>query len=112
MRRVLVDKDGLVINAIEIEEGSSWSPPEGHTLLTSVKSKGIDIGDTWDGIKVTKPVAVILSLIPDPAIAISSAAADVVTEIDKAFTARSSKLTDAEKTAMKDKISKLITSQR
>lgn len=45
---------------------------------------------------------------PDPAIAIAAAAADVVTEIDKAFTARSTKLTDTEKTAMRDKVVTLI----
>ena len=111
MRKVLVNKDGLVVNAIEIEDGANWQPPKEHTLLTATKSKGIDIGDTWDGLKVTKPVAVILPLTPDPAIAVSSAAADVVAEIDKAFATRSTKLTDVEKSAMKDKISKLITSR-
>jgi len=109
-RRALVrQSDGLVINAIELEEGSNWSPPIGHILLDATISQRTDIGDTWDGLKVTKPVAVI---VPDPAIAISNAVADVVVEIDKAFSARTSKLTDVEKTAMKDKISKLITTRR
>jgi len=109
-RRALVrQSDGLVINVIELEEGANWSPPTGYILLDATISQTTDIGDTWDGLKVTKPVAVILPLTPDPAIAISSAAADVVAEIDKAFATRSSKLTDVEKTAMKDKIKKLVT---
>ena len=45
---------------------------------------------------------------PDPVIAIAVAAADLVMEIDKAFTARSTKLTDTEKAGMKDKVVALI----
>jgi hypothetical protein len=45
MRKVLVDKDGLVINAIEIEDGADWQPPEGHRLLSKQDSDLADIGD-------------------------------------------------------------------
>ena len=45
---------------------------------------------------------------PDPTIAIAAAASDVVTEIDKAFTARSTKLSDAEKVNMRDRVVALI----
>lgn len=45
---------------------------------------------------------------PDPAIAIAIAASDLVAEIDKAFTARSTTLTSTERAAMRDKVVALI----
>lgn len=60
MRKVLVDKNGLVVNAIEIGEEANWTPPEGCSLLSLARSKQADIGDTWDGNKIVKAV------IPEP----------------------------------------------
>ncbi len=108
MRKVVVDKDGKVVNAIEIEEGVEIPLPDGHSLLSETASKGADIGDSWNGASITKPVIIQEPTPPDLSIAITAAAMDVVTEIDKAFTARATKLSDTEKTNMRDKVVNLI----
>lgn len=64
MRKAVVDKTGLVINAIEIEEGSKWQPPEGCYLLDEKISETANIGDTWDGTKIIK------ALKPTPSVVI------------------------------------------
>ena len=57
MRKVLVRKDdGLVVNAIEIEEDANWKPTDRHYLLNKKNSDLCEIGDTWDGKKAIKPI--------------------------------------------------------
>ncbi len=58
MRKVLVNKDGLVVNAIEIEEGADYTPPEGHTLFSEKISEVADIGDFLKDNVLTKPAFV------------------------------------------------------
>jgi hypothetical protein len=50
MRKAVV-KDGVVVNVIEWEEGSTWKPPEGAVLLDALNA---NVGDVWDG-KQFKP---------------------------------------------------------
>lgn len=58
MRKVVVNKEGLIINAIEIEENANWKPPEDCLLLPEVASRTCDIGDTWNKAtrRVLKPI--------------------------------------------------------
>lgn len=104
MRKILFDiTTGLVINVVEIEDGANWQPPAGYAVVDA----GLGgIGDTWDGVKFVKPPE--LTPPPDPAIAIAAAVSDVVAEIDKAFTVRTTRLTDTEKNTMRDKMVTLI----
>ncbi len=57
MRKAVVRQaDGLVLNAIEIEDGAKWPVPDGCALVLAPDSGGP--GDTWDGTKfVSPPVA-------------------------------------------------------
>lgn len=104
MRKALIKQpSGLVVNVIEIEDGATWQPPVGHTLIDAATTGSP--GDTWDGAQFISPIVLLL---PDPAIAISAAAADVVTEIDKAFTVRATPLAAEEKAGMRDKVVALI----
>ena len=53
MKRALIEtSSGLVVNWIEIEEGSQWEAPEGHHLHAT---DGGGIGDTWDGLQFISP---------------------------------------------------------
>jgi len=54
MRKVLVNKDGLAINAIEIEDGANWTPPDGCKLLDKSSSDKMNIGDTLIGNNIVK----------------------------------------------------------
>ncbi len=42
-KSVVEESTGLVINVIEIKDGSKWTPPEGCVLMV-----GGEIGDTWN----------------------------------------------------------------
>tara|TARA_Y100000310_G_scaffold343856_1_gene453522 strand:+ start:2936 stop:3187 length:252 start_codon:yes stop_codon:yes gene_type:complete len=49
MRKALINKDGEVVNVININNDSVWKHPKEHRLLTEEQSRGANIGDTWDG---------------------------------------------------------------
>ena len=44
-------RDGIVINVVSWDGVSEWSPPIGCEL---VRHDEVDIGDLWDGCKLTK----------------------------------------------------------
>ena len=58
MRHAVI-KDGFVVNVIELEPGSKWTPPEGHSV---VRDDECQIGDTYDG-TFTR-----INMIPEPII--------------------------------------------
>ena len=73
MKRALIrEEDGLVLNVIEIEKDSDWTPPEGHILLSKADSKRANPGDTWDGEQIIPQPK------PDPA----EEPRDLASEID------------------------------
>jgi hypothetical protein len=43
-KSIIRQSDGLVINRIEYDSKSNWTPPDGHILTDDGK-----IGQTWDG---------------------------------------------------------------
>lgn len=96
-----------------VAEGNFSVPAEAHRdqIATGWGLAPLDIEvvdspfDVRTGTLIRGPV---IAPPPDPAIAIDAAAADVVAEIDKAFTARTTALTDAEKAGMKGKVIALI----
>jgi len=49
MRKALVNKAGLIVNVIEIEEETDWKPPKGWKLLSEEQSATANPGDSWDG---------------------------------------------------------------
>lgn len=51
-KAVIREADGFVENVIEIEEESTWQPPENCYLIDA---DGGSPGDTWDGEKFVKP---------------------------------------------------------
>ncbi len=53
MRKALIDETGLVVNVIEIQNNSSYLPPEGHKLVASTIA---GVGDTYASKKFTKAV--------------------------------------------------------
>tara|TARA_Y100000310_G_C20334427_1_gene646796 strand:- start:78 stop:296 length:219 start_codon:yes stop_codon:yes gene_type:complete len=55
MRKAVVDRNGVVANAIEIEDGASWTPPKGAKLLNKSQSDQADIGDKVVGSTLIKP---------------------------------------------------------
>lgn len=53
MRRALIEAaTGKVLNVIELEEDSTWQPPDGGELLDEANSQQASPGDTWDGTKL------------------------------------------------------------
>ncbi len=52
MRYVVIDPDGLVVNVVELQEGSDWSAPE---RCTAVASDSGNIGDRFDGTSFRPP---------------------------------------------------------
>lgn len=53
MRKALVYKaTGVVVNVIELNEGSKWTPPDGMEVIDGTSAGP---GDTWDGEKFIKP---------------------------------------------------------
>lgn len=105
---------GQWLNVLLTTGGGSFSTPELSHRTDIAKALGlvpdqlevVDApADSRTGVLLALPVPV---LPPDPAIAIAAAAADVVTEIDKAFIARTTPLTAGEKTAIRDKVVSLI----
>lgn len=49
MRKAIVeDATGLVKNVTQVEEGSDWSPPDGHSLIDA-EGLPAEPGGTWDG---------------------------------------------------------------
>lgn len=51
--RYAVIKDGVVVNAVEVEDGSDWHPGEGLTLVPAVAAA---TGWTYDGKTFSEPV--------------------------------------------------------
>lgn len=109
MRTALIQiATGIVQNVIELEPGANWRVPDGCVTIPSMTA---GIGDTWSEESfIRRP-----SVAPSPSAAeiaalqmLDLAAGDVVAEIDKAFTVRATALTLTEKTAIKDKVVKLI----
>ncbi|MDP2665175.1 MAG: hypothetical protein Q8P23_00805 [bacterium] len=105
---------GKVINIVEWDGVTRYDPEAGTEIV-----KWDDIGPDVDGKLVAGSHAALWNeyqtilrtpdpLAVNPAALVSIAAAEVVTEIDKAFTARTTKLSDGEKLAMKDKVVGLI----
>jgi hypothetical protein len=45
MRKAVIDEKGVVVNIVEVEEGSDWHPGPGLSLIDPGNS---DIGDVWD----------------------------------------------------------------
>ena len=58
MRHALIDAMGSVVNVIELEPGSKWTPPEGHRV---VQDDDCQIGDAHDGSTFTR-----INMIPEP----------------------------------------------
>lgn len=58
MRYLIVNLDGLVVNAAEWDGVSEWSPGEGLQPIRNDPDQGdedsFDIGDSWDGEKFVK----------------------------------------------------------
>lgn len=53
MRYALIEvTSGIVINVVEIDDGDGSTDPEG---CTHVASETANIGDSWDGVKFTRP---------------------------------------------------------
>ena len=44
--------DGVVVNVIELDLGSTWTPPPGHETRDALAAA---IGDIWDGTQYTRP---------------------------------------------------------
>ena len=61
MRHALIDAMGSVVNVIELEPGSKWTPPEGHSV---VRDDECQIGDTHDGTIFTR-----INMMPEPVVA-------------------------------------------
>lgn len=52
MRYLIVDGNGIVINAVDWDGISEWSPPQGCQAIMNDQSNAQDIftmGDSWDG---------------------------------------------------------------
>ena len=97
---------GLVENVVLVEPGASWSPPPGCFTRDAA---GAGPGETWDGtkfLKAPKPAATPaeLALLA----ARDNAASGLVSDIDKAFTARGAALTATEKADLKGKVIDLL----
>ncbi len=60
MRKALIDETGTVVNVIEIQDDSSYSPPEGHKLVASATAS---VGDTYANRKFSQPT--IVEAVPD-----------------------------------------------
>lgn len=104
MNYALVERStGNIVNNIVLEEGANWRAPDGFVALVI---PGADIEDRWDGsvlIKAPEPPP------PVNTMALVVAAADeVVASIDRAFTERSTALSQAEKDEMRGKVVVLI----
>lgn len=56
--RYAVIKDGIVVNAVEVEYGSDWHPGEGLTLVPAATAGA---GWTYDGRTFSEPVVVTLA---------------------------------------------------
>lgn len=52
MKHAIIDKSGLIVNVIELEDGSQWSPQDGFTLI---KSEDASIGRSYVKGKVVIP---------------------------------------------------------
>lgn len=52
--RYAVVKDGMVVNAAEVESGSDWSPGEGLELILSETAS---VGWTWNGQTFIEPTS-------------------------------------------------------
>ena len=97
MRNQTWNQQGVIVRDHELYEEAGVLKVRDH-ILGAVVLPEPEETEQW---RVTKPK-------PDPAIAISAAAADVVAEIDKAFTVRATPLTATEKSSMRDKMVALI----
>ena len=97
MRNQSWNQQGVIVRDRELYEDAGVLKVRDN-ILNAVVSPEPEEVEQWQAVRPP----------PDPAIAISAAAADLVAEIDKAFMARSTKLTENEKAAMQDKVVKLI----
>ena len=53
MNYAVIDQSNTVVNTVVLEEGSTWLPPENHTIVPLKGFAGI--GWTWDGSNFIAP---------------------------------------------------------
>lgn len=56
MKRLLIDADGVIANAIELEANAEYTPPDGLTVAPLTLTDEA-IGGSWDGVTYTPPPA-------------------------------------------------------
>lgn len=60
MRAALVDASGLIVNAIVVDEGTHYVPPEGLVLVFD-PTAAAELGGSWDGKMFYPPPSLTLS---------------------------------------------------